>query len=125
LKNEIKCIELGLLGDGLEKISIKLRHPRGITLSRCQSLPNDPMKDKQLRLEVGDGEILEVGGRIHGSHLIKTKNIAIMKIQTVLGRSTKSQDRGKTANGDRVLCAIGHPSDVRAVLVEEKCGVEL
>jgi hypothetical protein len=71
LKNEIKCIELGLLGDGLEQISLKLRHPRAITLSRCQSLPNDPVKDNQLRLEVGDGGSMEVGGLINGSHLIE------------------------------------------------------
>jgi hypothetical protein len=54
-KNEIKGIELGLLSDGLEQIPLKLRHLRGITLSRCQCLPNDPVKDNQLRLEIGDG----------------------------------------------------------------------
>jgi hypothetical protein len=43
----------------------------------------------------------------------------------MLGRSTKSQDRGKPANGDIVLCAIGHPSDAGAILVEEEGGVEL
>jgi hypothetical protein len=44
LKNEIKDIELGLFRYSLEQIPLKLRHPRGITLSRCQGLPNDPVK---------------------------------------------------------------------------------
>jgi hypothetical protein len=71
LNNEIKGIELGLLGDGFEHIPLKLRHPRGITLSRCQSLPNDSVKDNHLRHEVGGGGSLEVKGLIHGSHLIE------------------------------------------------------
>jgi hypothetical protein len=47
-----------------------------------------------------------------------------MKVQRMLGRSTKPQDRGKPANGDRIFGAICHPSDVGVVLVEEG-GVEL
>jgi hypothetical protein len=49
---QIKCIELGLLSDGLEQIPLKLRHPRGITLSRCQCLPNDPMENNELHLKL-------------------------------------------------------------------------
>jgi hypothetical protein len=41
LNNEVKSIGLGPLGDGLEKIPLKLRHPRVITLSRGQGLPYD------------------------------------------------------------------------------------
>jgi hypothetical protein len=70
LKNEIKSIEFGLLGEGLEQIPLKLRHPGGITLSRGQSLPYDPVKDDHLRFEVGDGGSVEVGGLIHRCHLI-------------------------------------------------------
>jgi hypothetical protein len=48
-----------------------------------------------------------------------------MKVQRMLGRSTNSQDRCKPTNGDRILHAICHPSDVGSILVEEKGGVEL
>jgi hypothetical protein len=65
LTNEIKCIELGLQGYGLEQISLKLRQPRGITLSRGQSLPYDPVEYNHLQLEVGDGGSVEVRGLIH------------------------------------------------------------
>jgi hypothetical protein len=41
LKDEIKDMELGLLTYNLEQISLILRHPRGITLSRCQLFLND------------------------------------------------------------------------------------
>jgi hypothetical protein len=125
LKNEIKDIKLGLLNGGLEQIPLKLRHPRGITLSRCQGLPNDSVKDNQLRLEISDGRSLKVGGLIHGSHLIEPNHIAIMKIQRMLGRTPKTQDRGKVAYSDRILGAIGHPSNVSVVLVEEESRIEL
>jgi hypothetical protein len=69
LKNKIKCIELGLLGDGLEQIPLKLRHPRGITLSRGQCLPYDSMEYNHLRLEVCDSGSIEVRGLIHRCHL--------------------------------------------------------
>jgi hypothetical protein len=48
-----------------------------------------------------------------------------MKIQQMLGRSSKSQDRCKPANRDKVLHAIGHPSNDDVVIVEEEGGVEL
>jgi hypothetical protein len=48
-----------------------------------------------------------------------------MKVQRMLGRSTKSQDRWKLAIGDRICCAIYHPSDAGAILVREEGGVEL
>jgi hypothetical protein len=69
LNNEVKSIELGLLGDGLEQIPLKLRHPRGITLFRCQGLPYDPMKNYHLRLDVCDSRSIEARGLIHGGHL--------------------------------------------------------
>jgi hypothetical protein len=52
LNNEVKSIELWPLGNGLEQIPLKSRHPRGITLSRGQSLPYDPVEYNHLRLEV-------------------------------------------------------------------------
>jgi hypothetical protein len=78
------------------------------------------MKNTKLRLEVGDGGSLEVGGLIHRSDLIKPQHISIMKIQRMLGRGTKSQDRGKPTNGDRIFGAICHPSDAGAIFVEEE-----
>jgi hypothetical protein len=124
LTNEMEDIELGLLSYDLEQIPFKLRHSREITLSRCQGLLNDPVKNNQLWLEVCDGKSLKVGGLIHGIHLIEPKNISIMKIQRMLARIPKSQDRGKVAYSDRTLGAIGHPSNVGAILMEEG-GVEL
>jgi hypothetical protein len=70
LNNEVKSIEFGLLSDGLEQLPVQLRHPRGITLSRCQGLLYDPMKNYHLRLEVGDGGSIEVEGLIHRCHQI-------------------------------------------------------
>jgi hypothetical protein len=43
-----------------------------------------------------------------------------MKVQRMLGGGTKSQDRGKPANRDGILCDICHPSDASDVLVEEE-----
>jgi hypothetical protein len=43
----------------------------------------------------------------------------------MLGRSTKFQDRGKPANRDRILSAIGHRSDASAILMEEEGRINL
>jgi hypothetical protein len=47
-----------------------------------------------------------------------------MKVQRMLGESTKSQDRGNPANRDGILCAICYPSDAGAVLVEKEGSVK-
>jgi hypothetical protein len=80
LNNEVKCIELGPLRDGLEQIPLKMQNPRGITLSRGQSLLYDPVDYNHLRLEVCDGGSIEVRGLIHRCHLTQAQHIAIMKI---------------------------------------------
>jgi hypothetical protein len=77
------------------------------------------VKNNELQLEAGDGGSLEVGGLIHRSYLINPQHIPIMKIQRMLGRGNKSQDRGKLDNGDRIFCAIYHSSDV-AVFVKKE-----
>jgi hypothetical protein len=77
------------------------------------------VKDNHLRLEVSDSRSIEIGGLIHGSHLNKPKDISIMKVQGMLGRSSESQDGGKPGNGNRILCTICHPSNAGAVFVEE------
>jgi hypothetical protein len=125
LKDKIKSIELCFLCDGLEQIPLKLRHPRRITHSMCQSPPYDPMKNYHLRLEVGDGRSIEVQGLIHGCHLTQAKHITIVKIEWILSRSSKAQDRCKPTNRNGVLSVVGHPSNARVVLVEEEGGVEL
>jgi hypothetical protein len=48
-----------------------------------------------------------------------------MKIQQMLGRSTKSRHRCKPANRNRVLSAIGHLGNPDVVLVEEEGRIKL
>jgi hypothetical protein len=48
-----------------------------------------------------------------------------VKIEWVLGRISKAQDRCKSTNRNGVLSAVSHPSNVGAVLVEAEGGVEL